>query len=121
MPSGFGRSVARPGVREVLQLAARGGQVGDERREAPVLVLRGLRRLGELDRARVAAAARGLRVAERTVWRWLAESDRGDIGRKPLSALLCSAALGMDSLSPLRVLGVLVVGAGVTFRVSAKP
>jgi len=64
-------------------LAARGGQVGDERREATVLVLRGLRRLGELDRARVAAAARGLRVAERTVWRWLAESDRGDIGRKP--------------------------------------
>jgi hypothetical protein len=39
--------------------------------------------LGELDRARVAAAARGLRVAERIVWRWLAESDRGDIGRKP--------------------------------------
>jgi drug/metabolite transporter (DMT)-like permease len=41
-------------------------------------------------------------------------------GLAPISALLCSAALGMDSLSPLRALGVLIVGAGVTFGVSGK-
>jgi len=42
-------------------------------------------------------------------------------GLAPISTLLCSVALGMDSLSPLRVLGVLMVGAGVTFGVSGKP
>jgi drug/metabolite transporter (DMT)-like permease len=42
-------------------------------------------------------------------------------GLAPISTLLCSVALGMDSLSPLRVLGVLMVGAGVTFGVSGTP
>lgn len=42
-------------------------------------------------------------------------------GLAPISALLCSVALGIDSFSPLRALGVLMVGAGVTFGVSAKP
>ncbi len=42
-------------------------------------------------------------------------------GLAPISALLCSAALGMDSLSPLRALGVLLVGAGVTVGVSGPP
>jgi drug/metabolite transporter (DMT)-like permease len=41
-------------------------------------------------------------------------------GLAPISALLCAAVLGMDSLSPLRALGVLVVGAGVTFGLSAS-
>lgn len=39
-------------------------------------------------------------------------------GLAPISTLACSVILGMDSLSPLRVLGVLVVGAGVTIGMS---
>jgi drug/metabolite transporter (DMT)-like permease len=41
-------------------------------------------------------------------------------GLAPISALLCSAALGLDSLSLLRALGVLVVAAGVTIGVKAS-
>jgi len=41
-------------------------------------------------------------------------------GLAPVSALLCSVGLGMDSLSPGRALGVLIVGAGVTFGVSSS-
>jgi drug/metabolite transporter (DMT)-like permease len=42
-------------------------------------------------------------------------------GMAPISTLLCSVALGMDGLTPLRALGVVLVGAGVTFGVSGKP
>jgi drug/metabolite transporter (DMT)-like permease len=39
-------------------------------------------------------------------------------GLAPISTLVCSVTLGMDSLSPLRALGVLVVGTGVTVGMS---
>ena len=42
-------------------------------------------------------------------------------GLAPISTLACSVALGADSLSPLRALGVLVVGAGVTVGISQTP
>ena len=41
-------------------------------------------------------------------------------GLAPISALLCSVALGLESLSLLRALGVLVVGVGITVGVSGK-
>ncbi len=42
-------------------------------------------------------------------------------GLAPISTLVCSVTLGTDSLSPLRALGVLVVGAGVTVGMSRTP
>jgi drug/metabolite transporter (DMT)-like permease len=42
-------------------------------------------------------------------------------GLAPISTLVCAVALGMEGLTPMRGLGVLVVGAGVTFGMSRPP
>jgi drug/metabolite transporter (DMT)-like permease len=42
-------------------------------------------------------------------------------GLIPVSTLFCAAAIGTGSLSLVEALGVLVVGAGVSFGLSAPP